>query len=55
MVELDPYSREYTENPYPIYRRLRSEAPVYYNPTLNFWALSRYQDVVDGLKGHDQL
>ena len=46
-VELyyDPYSFEIDDNPYPCFRRLRDEAPLYYNEKYNFYALSRYQDV----------
>jgi cytochrome P450 len=46
-VELyyDPYSFEIDENPYPCFRRLRDEAPLYYNGKYDFYALSRYQDV----------
>jgi cytochrome P450 len=46
MVEYDPFDWETAHNPYPVYRRLRDEAPVYYNERLGFWALSRYDDVV---------
>lgn len=46
-VEYDPTSWEIQEDPYPIYRRLRDEAPVYHNERLGFWALSRFQDVWD--------
>ncbi|MDG6079888.1 cytochrome P450 [Erythrobacter litoralis] len=42
----DPYSREYAEDPYSVYARLREEAPVFHNTEMNFWALSRYEDVV---------
>jgi cytochrome P450 len=45
-VTFDPYSREYFADPYPIYKRLRDEAPVFHNPERNFWALSRYEDVL---------
>jgi cytochrome P450 len=45
VVEFDPYSYEIHEDPYPTYRRLRDEAPAYFNATRNFWALSRYDDV----------
>ncbi len=45
MIELNPFAYEFHENPYPIYRCLRDEAPVYRNETLNFYALSRYADV----------
>ena len=46
-MEYDPTSWEIQENPYPVYRWLRDEAPVYHNPKLGFWALSRFQDVWD--------
>jgi len=41
----DPYSREFVENPFPMYARLRNEAPVYRNEEHGFWAISRYEDV----------
>jgi cytochrome P450 len=41
----DPYAYEIHEDPYPVYRRLRDEAPAYHNPERAFWALSRYHDV----------
>jgi cytochrome P450 len=44
-LEFDPYSYEIHEDPYPIYRRLRDEAPAYFNDARHFWALSRYDDV----------
>lgn len=43
--EYDPYSYAIDVDPYPIYRRLREEAPVYHNERLDFWALSRFDDV----------
>lgn len=42
----NPYLWETQHNPYPIYARLRDEAPVYHNPDLGFYALSRYADVL---------
>lgn len=42
----NPFDFETQHNPYPIYRRLRDEAPVYHNPDLGFYALSRYADVL---------
>jgi cytochrome P450 len=41
----DPLSEEYKGDPHPIWRRLRDEAPVYYNPDHDFYALSRFADV----------
>ena len=48
MLEYDPFDRLTAHNPFPVYQRLRDEAPVYHNPKHDFWALSRYEDVVAG-------
>ncbi len=45
-VEFDPFSSVFFDDPYPTYRRLRDEAPVYRNDRYGFVALSRYADVV---------
>ena len=45
-VEFDPYSPTFFDDPYETYARLRDEAPVYYNERYNFYALSRFDDVV---------
>jgi cytochrome P450 len=50
-LEFNPYSYEFHEDPFPVYRRLRDEAPAYFNERLGFWALSRYDDVLAAL--HD--
>jgi len=44
MVCYDPFDYALHDNPYPIYRELRDQAPVYHNEQRNFWALSRYDD-----------
>ncbi len=44
-VLFDPYAYETHEDPYPIYRALRDDAPAYVDETRGFWALSRYADV----------
>lgn len=44
-LELNPYSHDFHNDPYPTYHRLREEAPAYYNDKLKFWALSRHKDV----------
>jgi cytochrome P450 len=41
----DPFNQEYYPNPYPIYKRMRAEAPLYYNSEHDFYAVSRYDDV----------
>jgi cytochrome P450 len=43
--EFDPYSRESMEDPYPVYRKLLADAPLYYSETRGFFAVSRYDDV----------
>jgi len=45
MVEYNPYAYEVHEDPFPVYRALRDEAPLYRNEALGFWALSRHADV----------
>jgi cytochrome P450 len=44
-LEFDPFSDEYFNDPYDLYRRLRDEAPVLFNERYGFWALFRYDDV----------
>jgi cytochrome P450 len=41
----DPYSVEIDADPYPVYRRMRDEAPLYYNEPHDFYALTRFTDV----------
>lgn len=45
----DPYDVEINADPYPVYARLREEAPAYYNDRYDFWALSRHADVEKAL------
>ncbi|MFE3794066.1 cytochrome P450 [Nocardia tengchongensis] len=51
----DPYDYQIHEDPYPIYARLRRSAPLYYNPDLDFWALSRHADVIAGFRDNVRL
>ena len=44
-VYYDPYDVEINADPYPVYRRLREEAPLYYNEVHDFYAVSRFADV----------
>jgi cytochrome P450 len=46
----NPYDPAYAVDPYPIYRRLREEAPVYMHPVFRAWVVSRYDDVAAVLK-----
>ncbi|OBG96233.1 cytochrome [Mycobacterium sp. E136] len=54
-IVLDPYDYDFHEDPYPYYKRLRDEAPLYRNDELGFWALSRHQDVLQGFRNSTTL
>ncbi|OBA70720.1 cytochrome [Mycobacterium sp. 1554424.7] len=51
-VHFDPYDVELIADPYPMFARLRDEAPLYYNAEYDFFALSRYADVNKALVDH---
>jgi cytochrome P450 len=44
-VYYDPYDFEIDADPYPVWKRLRDERPLYYNERYDFYALSRFDDV----------
>ncbi|WP_106398786.1 cytochrome P450 [Actinocorallia populi] len=48
-VYYDPYDVGIDADPYPVYRRLREEAPLYYNEKHGFYAVSRFDDAEAGL------
>ncbi len=45
----DPYNQAFKDDPYPTYRRLREEAPLYYNEEHDIYVASRFSDVEAGL------
>jgi cytochrome P450 len=49
-LKFDPVAQEYFENPYEIYKRMRDEAPIYYDEDEDFYALTRHADVAAALK-----
>ena len=51
----NPYAYDTHEDPYPTYARLRSEAPVFRNEELDFWALSRHVDVTAAFRDTTRL
>lgn len=53
-VYWDPYRPDIGANPYPIYQRMREEAPLYYNKEYDFYAVTRYADV-DACLGDREL
>ena len=51
----DPVSQEYFDNPYEIYRRMRDEAPIYYDEEGDFYALTRHADVAAAFKDYESF
>lgn len=51
----DPYAYEIHEDPYPTYRRLRDEQPLYRNDERDFWVLSRHADVMAAFRDTDHF
>jgi cytochrome P450 len=49
-LSYDPFAAETVADPYPWYRRLQDEAPLYRQEALRFWVLSRYDDVLAGAR-----
>ncbi|HET9728987.1 MAG TPA: cytochrome P450 [Acidimicrobiia bacterium] len=52
-MRFNPYSHEFHDDPFPVYRRLRDDAPCYHDVELGFYALSRYTDVLAALHDPD--
>lgn len=54
-LSYSPYDFAVHEDPYPLYARLREEAPVYRNDADDFWAISRHADVAAALRDHGRF
>jgi cytochrome P450 len=54
-VHFDPYDVGLNADPYAMFRRLREEAPLYYNAQYDFFALSRFDDVCKALVDHQSF
>jgi cytochrome P450 len=44
-IYYDPYDFDIDADPYPLWKRMRDEAPLYWNEKYEFFALSRWDDV----------
>lgn len=51
-LHYDPFDSDVQDDPYPVYRQLRDEAPVYRAETASTWVLSRHEDVTASLLNH---
>ncbi|KUI27103.1 cytochrome [Mycobacterium sp. IS-1742] len=54
-LKFDPVSAEYFDDPYEIYRRMRDDAPLYYDEDQDFYALTRHADVAAALKDYESF
>jgi cytochrome P450 len=54
-LNYDPYDYDIDAEAQAVWRRLRDEAPLYRNDEHDFWALSRYDDVLAGLLDNDSF
>jgi cytochrome P450 len=52
-VKFDPFTEEFFNDPFDMYRRMREETPVYYDDEQDFYALTRHEDVAAALKDHE--
>jgi cytochrome P450 len=46
-IYYDPYDYAIDADPHPVWKRMRDEAPLYRNDRYDFWALSRFADVIE--------
>ena len=44
-LEYDPFAADFYDDPFPVYRWMRDEAPVFHSERWGWWALSRFDDV----------
>jgi cytochrome P450 len=49
----DPYSEAFLQDPYPLLERARQECPVFYYAPMDFWVLTRYDDVARAVGDHE--
>jgi cytochrome P450 len=54
-LKFNPVAQEYFDNPYEIYKRMRDEAPIYYDEDEDFYALTRHADVAAALKDYESF
>ncbi len=52
-IYYDPFDKTIDKDPHPLWKRMRDEAPLYYNEKFDFFALSRYDDVEKALVDWD--
>ena len=53
VMEYDPFSAEFQDDPFSVYRWMLDEAPVFYSEKWGWWALSRFEDVRAAATDHE--
>jgi cytochrome P450 len=54
-VVFDPFSEEFFDNPFDMYRRMRHDAPLYYDEEEDYYALTRHADVAAAFKDFESF
>jgi cytochrome P450 len=54
-VSFDPMAPDYLADPFPVLARLRHHAPVFHQPELDMWVVTRHRDIAEILKDHKQF
>lgn len=54
-LDYDPWDAALNADPYPMFKRFRDEAPLYYNEVHDFYAVSRFDDVSRVLVDHQSF
>lgn len=49
-IEFNPLAPGFDQNPYPVYQRLREEAPIYYWEQGHAWVITRYEDILSVIR-----
>jgi cytochrome P450 len=49
----DPFTPELRDDPYPLWKRMRDEAPTWHNDRYDFWVLTRFHDIEHAHKDYE--
>lgn len=51
----DPFSEDYLSNPYKVLKELRENTPVFYDERLDYWVVTKYEDVRECFRNQDKF
>ena len=49
-AEFNPFDEQYQQDPYPVFKAVREQEPVFYSPEIDYWIVSRYEDIIEIFK-----